>query len=87
MCAKIDCQLDFCIGCDVDKQCKSPFQEGDPQNFTFPLELVHTYLCGLMKTTLVGEAKYFIIFMNDNTRMLWTYFLKQNPKASGQKHG
>jgi len=31
--AKTDYQLDFCIGCVVGKQCKSPFQEL-LQNFT-----------------------------------------------------
>jgi hypothetical protein len=61
---------------------------GRPSKFHHsPLELVHTYLCGSMKTTLVGGVKYFMAFMNDNIKMVWTYFLKQKPEALGQKHG
>jgi hypothetical protein len=58
-----------------------------PKFHRSPLELVHTYLCGSMKTTLMGGVKYFMTFMNDNTRMVWTYFLKQKSEALGQKHG
>jgi len=34
-----------------------------------------------MKTTSMGGAKYVMIFMDDNTIMLWTYFLKQKLEA------
>jgi hypothetical protein len=34
-----------------------------------------------MKTTSMGGAKYFMTFTNDNTIMLWTYFLKQKLEA------
>jgi hypothetical protein len=75
---KTDHQLDFCKGCVVGKQCRNPFQKGEPQkNHQSPFKLVHTDLCGSMKTTSVGGAKYFMAF-TDNTIMLWTYFLKQN---------
>lgn len=32
------------------------------------LELVHTDVCGPMQTELLGEASYFIIFIDDKTR-------------------
>jgi hypothetical protein len=65
--AKIDCQLDFYISCDVGKQCKSPFQKGDPQKiYQSPLELVHRNLFSLMKTTSMGGTKYFMTFIDDN---------------------
>jgi hypothetical protein len=35
-----------------------------------------------MKTTSVGGAKYFMTFMDDNTMMLWIYFLKQKLEVS-----
>jgi hypothetical protein len=76
--AKTNHQLDFCKGCVVGKQCRNPFQKGNPQkNHQSPFELVHIDLCGSMKTTSVGGAKYFMTF-RDNTIMLWTYFLKKN---------
>lgn len=46
-----------------------------------PLELVYTYLCGPMKTTSMGWAQLFMTFTDDNTRMVWTHFLKQTLEA------
>jgi hypothetical protein len=43
---------------------------------------LHIDLCGSMKTTSVGGAKYFMTFMDDNTIMLWIYFLKQKLEVS-----
>ncbi len=50
-------QLDFCGGYANGRQCKNCFQKGNPKKMlkTF-LELVHTYICGLTKITLVGGA-------------------------------
>jgi hypothetical protein len=79
---KTDHQLDFCIGCVVGKQCKNPFQKGDPQKtHQSPFKLIHTNLCSSMKTTSVGGAKHFMTFTNDNTIMLWTYIMKQKLEA------
>jgi hypothetical protein len=50
-------QLDFCVGHANGRQCKNSFQKGDPKKMSKTLsEFVHTYLCGLMKITLVGGA-------------------------------
>jgi hypothetical protein len=75
-------QLDFCGGYANGRQCKNCFQKGNPKKMlkTF-LELVHTYICGLTKITLVGGARFFMTFINDNTMMVWAHFLKQKSKA------
>jgi len=50
-------QLDFCGGYVNGRQCKIFFQKGDPKKmFKTFLKLVHIYLCGLTKITLVGGA-------------------------------
>jgi hypothetical protein len=55
--ASINHQLDFNEGCDNGKQCNNSFQKGNPKKmFKTFLELVHTYLCSLMKTTSMGRA-------------------------------
>ena len=41
------------------------------------LELVHTDLCSPMRTLFLSENKYFILFIDDFTRMTWVYFLRQ----------
>lgn len=41
------------------------------------LELVHTDLCGPIRTTSLSGNKYFILFVDDLTRMTWIYFLSR----------
>jgi hypothetical protein len=79
---RIDQQLDFCIGFVNDKQCKDSFQKGDPKKMLKTLlELLHTYLCGPMKMTSMGWTWLFMTFTNNNTKMVWTHFLKQRLEA------
>eukprot|EP01018_Ginkgo_biloba_P014921 Gb_20081 [translate_table: standard] len=42
-----------------------------------PLELVHTDLCGPMRTLSMGKVRYFMTFIDDYTRNIWVYFLKE----------
>ena len=35
---------------------------------TKPLELVHTDVCGSMDTPSIGGSRYFVTFIDDNTR-------------------
>eukprot|EP01018_Ginkgo_biloba_P011608 Gb_41335 [translate_table: standard] len=46
-----------------------------------PLERVHTYLCGPMRTLSMGKARYFMTFIDDYTRKIWVYFLKKKSEA------
>ena len=41
------------------------------------LQLVHTDICGPMKTMSIGGAKYFALFIDDKSRYTWTYPLKK----------
>jgi hypothetical protein len=45
------------------------------------LELAHTNLCGPMKMTSMGWTWLFMTFTNNNTKMVWTHFLKQTLEA------
>jgi hypothetical protein len=40
------------------------------------LELVHTNLCGPMQTQSIGGSFYFLTFIDDFSRKIWIYFLK-----------
>ena len=46
-----------------------------------PLELVHTDLCGPMKTTSLTCNVYFMSFIDDYSRKTWVYLLKQKSQA------
>nr|KYP59997.1 Retrovirus-related Pol polyprotein from transposon TNT 1-94 [Cajanus cajan] len=40
------------------------------------LELIHTNLCGPMSVSSLSQNKYFLLFIDDLTRMTWVYFLR-----------
>ena len=46
-----------------------------------PLELVHTDLCGPTKTASLNGEKYFMLFIDDYSRMVWVTFLKHKSEA------
>ena len=41
-----------------------------------PLDLVHSDLCGPMPVKSLGGASYFLTFIDDSTRKVWVYLLK-----------
>ena len=45
------------------------------------LELVHTDLCGPIGVKSVGGSSYFMTFIDDYSRYIFTYFLKQKVDA------
>ena len=40
------------------------------------LELIHLDVCGPMKVMSLGGARYFVTFIDDFSRKVWTYALK-----------
>jgi hypothetical protein len=43
---------------------------------TKPLEIVHSDVCGPMRTTSLGGARYFVTYIDDFSRNVWVYLLK-----------
>ena len=43
-----------------------------------PLELMHTDLCGPMRTQSIGRSYYFLTFIDGYRRKTWVYFFKKN---------
>lgn len=74
-------ELDFSEGCVYGKQCRASFPVGKSWRALVGLELVHTDLCGPMKTESLGGSRYFLLFTDDFTRMSWVYFLKLKSEA------
>jgi hypothetical protein len=50
-----------CEGCIEGKQHHKPFPSGGGMRATKPLEIVHSDVCGPMRTTSLGGARYFVI--------------------------
>jgi hypothetical protein len=49
-----------------------------------PLELVHTDLCGPTRTKSLQGESYFMLFIDDFTRMGWICFLKEKSEESNK---
>ncbi|KAJ4807357.1 polyprotein [Rhynchospora pubera] len=68
--------IKFCEGCVYGKHSRSSFPKHPGRKTEGILDLVHTDLCGPMRTTSFGGSKYFLLFTDDFSRMSWIYFLK-----------
>ena len=58
------------------KQARLPLKNNQAWRATEKLQLIHIDICSPMKTTSLSGNKYFILFIDDNTRMCWVYFIK-----------
>ena len=73
-----------CKGCIEGKQARQPFPKDGATRATKPLELVHSDVCGPMKTTSIGGARYFLTFIDDFSRKIWVYMLKYKSEVFGR---
>ena len=46
-----------------------------------PLEIIHTDLCGPIRTKSMQGDRYFMFLIDDYTRMTWVAFLKEKSEA------
>lgn len=65
-----------CEGCIEGKLARQPFPTDGAERATKVLELVHSDVCGPMKTVSLGGARYFLTFIDDYSRKVWVYVLK-----------
>ncbi|KAF3622351.1 putative triacylglycerol lipase 2-like [Capsicum annuum] len=76
-------KLEKCVQCLDRKQNRVSFKSHPPSKKTELLELVHSDLCGPMKTRTLGSALYFVTFIDDCLRKLWIYVLKSKDQVLG----
>jgi hypothetical protein len=64
-----------CTVCCEGKQSRLPFPLSASRSKDV-LELVHSDLCGPMENMSLGNARYYLIFVDDYSRMCFVYFLQ-----------
>ena len=69
--------MDFCESCMYGKQKRVSFVRIGKENKKEILELVHTDIWGLAQVSSLGVSHYYVTFIDDATRNLWFYFLRQ----------
>ncbi|KAM1699812.1 hypothetical protein ACFX2K_031115 [Malus domestica] len=67
---------DVCQGCQFGKQHRDWFPKKQSWRANCPLELIHVDLCGPMQNASLAGNKYFMLLIDDCTRMIWVYFLR-----------
>lgn len=71
-----DVNLSNCKVCLKGKFTKLPFPKNSDRS-TKPLEIIHTDVCGPMRTESLGKSKYFIVFIDDCTRWCEVRFIRE----------
>ena len=59
------------------KQKRVSFVKSGKEKKNEKLELVHIYVWGLAKLSSLGGSHYYVTFINDTTKKLCIYFLRQ----------
>ncbi|XP_071739455.1 uncharacterized protein [Rutidosis leptorrhynchoides] len=71
---------DTCESCMMGKQHRKPFPRNKAWRAKGILELVHTDVCGPMRTPSLNQNKYFSLFIGDYSRMTWFTSCVKNQK-------
>eukprot|EP00253_Pinus_taeda_P025630 PITA_25630 len=71
----------LCEGCILGKQHRESFPSGKSIRAKAPLEIVHSDVCGPMQTPSLADSQYFLTFIDDFTRKIWVYFLKNKSEV------
>lgn len=66
----------MCHGCIKEKQAYMPFPSDGVIFAPKPFGIVHSDVCGPMKTTSIGKAKYFVTFIDDFSKKIWLYVIR-----------
>ncbi|KAK4399972.1 Retrovirus-related Pol polyprotein from transposon TNT 1-94 [Sesamum angolense] len=70
-----------CEACLQGKQHKKPFPSRTFWRAKAVLELIHTEVCGPMRTPSHEQNRYFILFIDDYSRMTWVYFMREKSEV------
>ena len=70
-----------CGSCELGKLHRKPFPQGLVRRATQKLELVHSDICGPMSTESLSHNLYFMLLIDDFSRMTWVYFLRNKSQA------
>lgn len=74
---------DTCIGCLMSKQTRKPFPGQTQSQSKWILELVHGDLCGPITPATKSDNRYFLLLVDDFSKIMWVYMLKTKDEALG----
>ena len=69
-----------CAGCQYGKAHQLPYKESKFKAKE-PLELIHSDVFGPIKQASIGGMKYMVTFIDDFSRYVWVYFMKEKSET------
>ena len=72
---------EHCHGCLMSKQTRKSFPSQTNFSVIVALELLHMDLCGPITPATPAGNRYFMLIVDDFTRMIWVYMLKTKDEA------
>jgi hypothetical protein len=72
-----------CIGCVLGKNVKGFFLSNDIRSNGI-LDLIHSYVCGIVIVASLNGYFYYVLFIDDHSRKTWIYFLKTKDGVLGR---
>lgn len=70
-----------CEGCLMSKQIRQPFPSQTMAASRKKLEIIHADICGPISPITSGGNRYFLLLVDDYSRKMWVYFLKEKSGA------
>jgi hypothetical protein len=70
----------ICEACQFGKQTKNGFPH-DKNVSKRTLDVVHSHVWGPTKTASMGGCRYYVSFIDDHTRRMWVYFMKEKSEV------
>ena len=74
-------QWELCGGCALGKQTRVQFQSATTDRAKTLLEVVHSDVCGPMRTSTFGGMKYFVTFVDDKSRHCAVYLMRNKSEV------
>jgi transposase InsO family protein len=74
-------QDSMCKPCQVGKLTRTQFKSKSFTSTEKPLQLVHMDLCGPSRQEGTGKENYFMLIIDDYSRLTWVSFLKEKTEA------
>ena len=74
-------QWELCGGCALGKQTRVKFQSASTDRTKDLLEVVHSDVCGPMRTPTFGGMKYFVTFIDDKSRPCAVYLMRNESEV------
>ena len=66
----------ICRSCVAGKHHRTSFPKKSPFRATEPLELIHIDICGPITPTTLGGSRYFLLIIDDFSRLTWVSMLQ-----------